>query len=362
MMTLPYWLLFATISAFSISEMARFFRPLRQVLGFITALALVLFVGLRYESVDYAGYQVIWDRVSFQSFGLPFFSAPGGTTGNEFLFASILSAYKAIGLPFEVFLFSVALASLAIKFHFFRRYSPYFLICVVLYLSIGFFKDLGQIRNALAAAILLFSIEPILRRQPVRFLLVVLAAFGVQAFALVALPLYWLYPILRNRVFLTVCLVLAFTISTLGGTMGIIFYLLDFLPSRMFSKILGYYYSEGNIALYYHPLNLTFFLFALLFVWFSPALTRHLHAAPVLVLFHVYSTVIYFLSFDFSPIAGRIFELLSFNSVIILSTQFALLLPKDLRLLYFLSLILYSALLFSSGVSGAAPYQNILFR
>lgn len=361
-MTLPYWLLFATISAFSISEMARDLRPFRQILGFITALALVLFIGLRYASVDYGGYQAIWDRVSFQSFALPFFSAPGGTTGNEFLFASILSAYKAIGLPFEAFIFSVALTSLAIKFHFFRRYSPYFLICVVLYLSMGFFKDLGQIRNALAAAILLFSIEPILKRQPVHFSLIVLAAFGVQAFALVALPLYWLYPFLRNRVLLTVCLVSAFAISTLGGVISAVVHVQHFLPFQMENKLFGYYYSEGNFDLYYHPLNVSFFLFALMFVWLSPALTRQMHAAPVLVLFHAYSTIIYFLSFDFAIIAGRIFELLSFNSVTILLSQLVLLLPKELRFLYILGVVLYSALLFSSVVMGAAQYQNILFR
>lgn len=363
--TLPYWLLFATVSAFSVSEMARNLRPLRRGLGAFTAVALVLFVGLRYGSVDYSGYQAIWERVSFQYFSVPFFTSPGGTTGNEFLFASVLSAYKYVSLPFEVLLFSVALASLGIKFHFFSRYSPYFLICVVLYLSMGLLKDLGQIRNALAAAILLFSIEPILNRQPFRFLLIVSAAFGVQAFAIVAFPLYWLYPILRNKLLLTILLISAFAISTMGGAISGVLYALDFIPDQMFGKALGYYYSEMNVPLYYHPLNVSFFFFALVFVWLSSALTRNLSVAPVLILFHAYSVAIYFLSFNFSIVAGRVFELLSFNSVIILLTQLALLLPKELRALFMVGLILYSGLLFSSTInsySGVASYQNILFH
>ena len=366
MIAFPYWTVFVLIAGFTLFETFPDSIRYRRIIAILLSLFLVLFVGLRFESVDYYSYLGIWENASFKYFSIPLFRAPsvGGTTGNEFLFASAICSYKFLGLSFESFIFSVSLISLSIKFYFFRRYTILFSLCILLYLSMGLFVDTSQIRNGFAASILLFSIEPIYKRQLFRYLLVIISAFGVHSFAIISLPLYWLYPILRNKLLSTILLIFAFAVSTAGGSLSPYVESLNFLPFQIKTKIFGYFFGLLNQPLNYNALNISFFVFAVFLIWLGPVLARKLYFAPVLITWHTFSVFIYFISFDFSIVAGRIFELLSFNSIIILASLSSQLFNGLNRYLFVFGIILYSSLLFFSYVSNPflPPYQNILLR
>lgn len=354
-----YWAIYLLTVMLCLGTTFNELRQLRFSIYIFTYFLLLFFVGFRYESTDYLGYLSIWSRVSFENFGFPFFEAGGGTTGNEFLFATIISAFKIVGLPFESFLFLISVLSLSIKFYYFKKLSPYFLICIILYFSMGFFKDLGQVRNALAASILLLGLEPLHKRRFINYLLVVFVAFGIHSFAIIALPIYWCYPLVKKRYIPYFVLVVAFFISFVGGVGQIILGIFNFISGEIPEKVYGYFYSERNQPLYYHAQNLSFFVFSLIFLRYKERFSAINDRLISLVTFHFYSVVIYFLFFDFSPLAGRIFELLSFNSVIILLSCMSLFFYGYHRVLYFLIVMVYSLLLFWSVVGGAAPYQNI---
>ncbi|SER75284.1 EpsG family protein [Vreelandella subterranea] len=358
-----YWVFYTSYLFFAFSSLLVASKKIRFAVYIIFFFAFLFFIGLRFESVDYGGYYQIWQRVGFDVFSFPFYTAGGGTTGNEFLFATSVSFFKYYGLSFEFFLFFISFVSLSIKFYFFKKLSPYFLLCLLLYFSLGFFKDLGQIRNSLAAAILLFGLSPLYKRSFFRYFLVITCASAVQIFAVIALPFYWLYPILKIKYLPYFLLVFSFLVSLIGGFGEFFLFAVDtlFIPEEIKDKVKGYYYSDRNQLLYYHPLNLSFFIFSLIFLYFRSFFEKLDERLFSLLGYHFFSVFLYFLMFDFSPVAGRVFELLSFNSVIVLLACLTSLFKGLERVFYILFLLIYSTLLFYSVVGSAASYKNILF-
>jgi hypothetical protein len=81
-----------------------------------------------------------------------------------------------------------------------------------------------------------------------------------------------------------------------------------------------------------------------------------------LIAFHVYATIIYFCSFDFNIIASRAFDLLSFNSVVILLSIAILKFSNYSKVAYFLFLTVYSGLIFHALSRNELGYENILWK
>ena len=73
-------------------------------------------------------------------------------------FAFLIVLVKSIIDSFPVFIALFAIVSLIIKFSAFKKLSPYFILSILIYLSDEYFwKDLGQIRNAMASGIVLWA-------------------------------------------------------------------------------------------------------------------------------------------------------------------------------------------------------------
>jgi hypothetical protein len=100
-----YWVVFSSIIILSLNQYFKNHKKISVLIFYCVGFFLIFFVGFRYESVDYYGYFNIWKKVNFELFGFPFFKAPGGTTGNEFVFATAISFFKSIGFSFEGFIF-----------------------------------------------------------------------------------------------------------------------------------------------------------------------------------------------------------------------------------------------------------------
>jgi hypothetical protein len=222
----------------------------------------------------------------------------------------------------------------------------------------GFSKDLGQIRNALAAAVLLFGLKPLVERNLFKYVLVVLVAFGVQAFAVIALPVYWLYPIVKNRKYLPyIILSFSLIVSFFNGIAGKLMHMITVLPGSMEKKVLAYYsWVEPP---YYNVFNISFLFFGFVFLKYRNFFLSQNKLLMGLVVYHFFSLCIYFLLFDFPVISGRMFDLLSFNSVIILLSVFVRLFHGISRVVYLFTVYLYAVLLFYSVSASMSDYNNI---
>lgn len=326
----------------------------------ITVAIFVTIIGLRYASVDYFTYRGVYELLSFANFGIPFFNHTVGTSGNEFVFSSIGSFLQVFNLPFTAFSLSIALLSVLIRFSVFRQLSPYFFLSVLFYLSTLFFKDLGQVRNALASAVLLLAVKPIYHRRLLPFLGIVIVAFGIQAFAIIALPLYFLFPLLRNRALVHGVLLFSLGIAISGGIMSYIVPILDdYSNVRIIRSAVSYFERNSSISLYFNLYNILNITLSFIIVHYRRALSTVTKYAPVLILFHVYATVVYLLAFDFTMVAGRINELLWLNAVALLVPMLITLFRGFERSLVFLAAAIYATGVFVSVSQGANPYRFV---
>lgn len=74
-----------------------------------------------------------------------------------------------------------------------RRYSPYPMLSVWLYVTLGVFQtQMNMSRNAIAILICFLGVKFITKKQLIRYLLVITLASSIHLTAILFLPLYWL--------------------------------------------------------------------------------------------------------------------------------------------------------------------------
>ncbi|MGM0952119.1 MAG: EpsG family protein [Pseudomonadota bacterium] len=326
---------------------------------------LVFLAGFKYESIDYFGYKHLYDSVSFSDFSVPFFSTGMGLTGSEFIWASLSSLSKFLEFPYEFFVFFIAALSISIKFYFFKKWTPYFIVAVVAYIAFGFVKDMGQLRNGLASAILLFAIVPLINRSFLSFACVSFLAFGVQSYAIVSLPLYFFYLFfkLSKKVvlavfFLIVVFSLFFDFSTF-----LIFILEKFaIVSESLAKKVAGYASETQgqsslislTGLIYTSVSVVFIIFK------DRVFCRSKELFCVGVVF-VYGVLLFAITIDVPTMGARSLDMFSSGFIPLLIA-----LPLNFLRGVYKHLFLGASLGFCfvkmfSSITGFAPYQNILF-
>lgn len=277
---------------------------------------LVFFIGFRYESVDYSNYKIIFNSISFQSINFPQFKNIAENISIEFIFGFLISIFKELNLSFYSFIFIFSLISLSIKFFFINKYSPYFFLSSLLFFAFLIGKDMGQIRNAMIAGILLFAIFPLIKRNFLIYISIILIAAGIQIFALSALPIYWLYPYLTNRKIVFYILLFSFTIFLLGGIFHYLVPLSSFLGDYIQNKINAYINSRGSIPLNINTLSLVFF--ALIFTFIKEYYIEKKSFYEGLFTYYIYSVSIFLICSDLSIISSRVIDSLGSMALIIL--------------------------------------------
>lgn len=355
-----YYLFFAILLSFVLCQYA-LNKDIPDSLKYFIFLFFILFIGLRVDSVDYVGYKSIYEGISFKNISWPLYSG-NRVTGREFLFATMISIFKLIGLPFQVFIFSIALLSVYLKFSFFKKYSPYFLLSVLIYMTMMFFKDLGQIRNALSASILLFAAYFLKDKNPVRFIFAVFAAAGFQVFTFVALPLYLLHRYFSQSRFLYSLLSLSLLIALTGGITQYILPFFEVFGDKFYSKVANYYFGEKNIDIDFSLFNTLHLGLAYAFVALRSKIKDHNEIFRSLVTMYAYGVSLYFFFFDFSMIAGRSFETFCALSLCILLPMIAAHLTGLKKHLFLAALLSYTFLVFYANEKHANVYSNLILN
>lgn len=321
---------------------------------------LVFFIGFRYESVDYSNYKIIFDSISFESINFPQFKNITENISIEFIFGFFISIVKELNLSFYSFIFIFSLISLSIKFFFIKKYSPYFFLSSLLFFAFLIGKDMGQIRNAMIAGILLFAIFPLIKRNSLIYISIVLIAAGIQIFALIALPIYWIYPYLTNRKIVLYTLLFSFTIFLLGGIFHYLAPLSSFLGTYIHDKITIYINSRGAIPLNINTLSLIFF--ALIFTFIKEYYIEKKSFYEGLFTYYIYSVSIFLICSDLSIISSRIIDSLGSMALIIL---IPFLINKiestKIKIIAYGLIVCFCIMRFIPMVKSMENYQNIFF-
>lgn len=179
-------------TCFAFTAMETFAYKKSQVWAIICGIFLILFAGLRGDiDCDYAAYKEMFfyanSLFSYHKM-LDSFSAMRVEPG----YGLFIVICKTISKQ-SVFLFlGTALLAVSFNIRAFIRYTPLPMLAVLIYASHAYwYKDFITIRAGLASGILLFTIQPLMERRLLRFLLIVGFATTIQMSAAIFL-LAWL--------------------------------------------------------------------------------------------------------------------------------------------------------------------------
>lgn len=188
---MPYYIIFIVLALFSLSDLINIRREQRLIVFFISGLILILFAGLRYDSQDWMPYKNAFDEVysvgfDYSRFELSSFFEP---LYNVIVFLVTLFTNNVF-VMFTV----IATISVTLNLSFYRRYSSYFLLVVVLYFVHTFLlRETILIRSGVAAGIVLWALPAAYAGRFWKFSLLIVLAMGFHLASIVAFLIYIIY-------------------------------------------------------------------------------------------------------------------------------------------------------------------------
>lgn len=253
---------------------------LRIALLIIIGILLALLAGLRYGDRDYFAYLDIYDSVSglFKEFDVTEVHGEAG-----YLLLNRICKTFSLGTA-SVFLI-MSFSSVSLSLNYFRKYTPFFLIALLIYFSHVFMlRDMMQVRAGLAASISLYALPYIEKRKFVPFFLVILLGASMHAGVLILLLAYISYPLyLRYPGSVKYLVISGFILGILLNAALIEYLVTNFLNIPAVSIYLAdpeYFASLGllNIVLIKNVILLGFI------IYFRPHLRDHVRHYDVFLL------------------------------------------------------------------------------
>lgn len=217
----------------------------KRWIGWVTGSVLALFAGLRYYlGYDFVSYGAYYDRAD--SLKVLF----DGSVRLEPGFLFLSSLFSSLGLNYYTFVLFFAVISLSTLTCFLFKFVPYPSLVLAYYYARFFMaRDMGQVRGSLAAIILLFAIPYIIKKEPLKFLLIVYLAslFHVTAYAFVAA---YVMNLLIDKVTMKNSLVFISITAFIGYLMQNPVLYLWAVPSGYGAYFTNPYYTSGPWLMY----------------------------------------------------------------------------------------------------------------
>jgi hypothetical protein len=246
---IPYYTIFFMLTFFVFANYIKEFRQIRLLFYIFSVLILILFAGLRASHVafDYDNY--VERFVMVPDIGYWF----TGEFVYTFTEVRMEPAYIAVGALIKTFtnehiwmFLSVAFLSVGIASYNYYRHAHYiFLTLLLFYVHTYFYRDMTQIRSAVAAAVGLFLIIQLHKKEYYKALLTIVFAGLFHMAALSYLIIYFasFIKITRNKV----ALWLVFAV-VLGG-IGISKVVMSVLPNLGYItiKLISYASNEQHV-------------------------------------------------------------------------------------------------------------------
>ena len=358
---IPYISLFATTSFFSVIALDKR-SHLTQMIPVIF-LSLVLFVGVRYASVDYFGYAEIYDYVTnFSELSFPNYVPSTGEKPTESLFSLIILIVKLFKGNYEIFIFLVALISIGIKIYAFKKMSNFFFFSLLLYVSMYIGKDMGQIRNGLASGIVLLSIMYTYNKNFLKFHFAAFSAMLVHVSGILAFVLYYIRPFSRTLVMFAV-LFISFGVAVYGGV-GI---LLTEILAELFGLGMEFRlirYVESIYAESYSLFGGTAIIHlftAVAIIYFKQKLISINKYNLVLIPMYVYGVAAMMIFIDYGVIFARIKDTFCLPSSMIMIPSFLVIFEKHTKIFAYLLFMAYCVVMFYFSIP-SEQYATVLYN
>lgn len=357
---MTYVSLFLSTLIASLNGLSKGF-PSKKVYAFL-CISIAFVVGLRYASTDYFGYLRIYEGIGdLSKFGI-FIYHLSSSTPVESGFAALVILEKQFLGNYFAFIALFSFISLAIKFTAFKKLSPYLLLSLLIYLSDEYFwKDMGQIRNAMASGIILWAFYYAYLGRFWHFLILVLAAVLFHSAAIVALPFYfarWF----KSQYFLATALLFSTSLVALVGGLG------SALPELALyfgfdenSRLVKY--AESQYVDGIRPFGSTFSLqvmVCLILIVFYRKLVIKWQYNQFFIPAYIYGSCLFFLFIDYGIIGSRIRDMLTVPVACVVFPSFVLLFRGYSKILPYSAIVLYCLVWFYMMTRDRDPYQSIL--
>ncbi|MCG3767776.1 EpsG family protein [Vibrio cincinnatiensis] len=238
----PYLVVFGWLAFCSVVQNTKQFSYLKPFFFILSALLLIFFAGFREAGVgaDDWNYVTKFLEVPDISYWI------NGDFTYSFAETWMEPAYIALGAIVRLFtsnytylFLAVSLLSVGLATYNYQRYSKYvFLVLILFFVHTYLYRDINQIRAAIAAAIGLFLIPQIYHRQHFR---IICTIFLAGAFHMASLSYFLVYFISFLK-FTNKRLVVGYVISIILGLLGVSSLLLSVLPNlgHVTTKLTGY--------------------------------------------------------------------------------------------------------------------------
>ncbi len=354
-----YFATFTLLAVASFTDLIT--RSPRSLVGILVTFCIISIVGLRYMSVDYEQYWHIYDKIEyFQDLGL-FTYAVSDQTPIESGFAFLILAEKHFIGEFFAFIFIFSVISVTIKYIAFIRLSPFVLISFIIYFSDEYFwKDMSQIRNAMASGMVLLSIYYVYERNFLKFIIFVGLAGFVHSFAWAAVPFYFVSLIAGRRRMAGV-LAVSFAVGVVGGIGLLLPQFAAVLGFDPMSRLIKYTDSEyvGGGRLWGGTTLLHIAISAVL-IFYYKKLSKVWSYNIVLIPIYVCGTSLMLIFQDYGILWGRSRELFCMTTATVILPSTILLFRGVDRVIPYTLILAYCCLWFYLMIRDRDPYQSIL--
>jgi hypothetical protein len=189
----------------------------------------ILLIGLRGNEDEYTRLFVKVPELS------SFFSDTTIAFETGFGFAFICSFLKTLGFGSQALLFLFAFAAIAINLYYFNKYTKYFFLALLIYLSHEVIHhEWIQIRAGLVSALILPQIYLLGKKKYKSYFLVFLFSFSIHYISILSILILFL-----NHNYKTIYLVIIFSMGLIFNSIGGLTFFLDhlgqasLLPSRI---------------------------------------------------------------------------------------------------------------------------------
>lgn len=326
-------------------------------IAIITGTVLALFAGLRfYLGYDFISYGDYYNEAN--QLGMIFDGSIRLESG--YLFFSTL--FSSLGFNYYAFVLFFSILTLAIFTYFLYKYLPYPSMVLAYYYGRFFMaRDMGQVRGALAAIILLFAIPYILKKQPLKFLLIVFLAslFHVTAWAFIAA---YIIHLVIDRVTWKNSLVLLI-IATISGVFlqNPALYLWA-IPSGYAAYFTNPYYTSGPWLLYPILWMQVLLLFGMI-LFLNDKKIDDFEWINLLMKIYLISPIVLLATGTLETVGGRISTLFATVEVLLIPYFFLSLTKyKLLNVIFYIgfSIIIFLLIFVLSGMyERYIPYQTV---
>lgn len=335
-----------------------------KILGFFVILFLITLCTIRNESgADFGSYKVIFETLSQEYY----------LTIMEPLFSSWVYIVGKISSNFNFFLFTIAAVSLFLKFNFIRKYSPYVIFSILIYITSNFItQDMGQIRQGVAIGFTLTALDFYFRKKYTYFYLLIAFTTLIHYTAIVFLLIPLISKINLKTTTRVVTWFVAFGIGlSLKSFAGLILQLEGLISDPYLATKLSYVTDDNFNQQASFGLGMLFRL--LLMVFFANTLSKQKNILSKndynrnLIFLNIYyfGGFVYFILSFIEIYAGRISIYFTVVEIVLLPIYLKMsrdFLIKALILIFYLifaSTLLYSAV-FLSKDNYLEPFKTIL--